>query len=118
LAATIAPAPCSWLRLAFHAPCGPHLICRPSGHSNQPYLSLHHPEATLAKTFHTCSSPATTQTKPHPALVVLGQESVHTMLSITHHWGATIHRSSDAHGSQLWISHCMNEENYRMLYAT
>jgi hypothetical protein len=93
LAATIAPAPCSWLRLAFLAPCRPHLICRPSGHSNQSYLSLHHPEATLAKTFHTCSSPATTQTKPHPTLVVLDQESVHTMLSITHHWGATIQMS-------------------------
>jgi hypothetical protein len=43
------------------------------------------PEATLVKTFHTCSSIATMQTKPHATPTTLGQELVHTKLSINHH---------------------------------
>jgi hypothetical protein len=42
-------------------------------------------EPTLAKSFHTCSSPATTQTKTHPTPAILGQETVHITLSTTHH---------------------------------
>jgi hypothetical protein len=42
-------------------------------------------EATLTKTFRFCSSPATTQTKRQPTPAIPGQESVHTMLSTTHH---------------------------------
>jgi hypothetical protein len=70
-----------------HLPtCGPHLI--PSGHR------VHRAEPTClstswrpqdAKTFRARSSPAPTQIKPQPAPAILGQESVHTMLSITHH---------------------------------
>jgi hypothetical protein len=48
-------------------------------------LSLHSSEATQAKTFRARSSPAPTQIKPQPAPAILGQESVHTTLSITHH---------------------------------
>jgi hypothetical protein len=36
-------------------------------------------------TFRACSSPAPTPVKPQPALAILGQESVHTTLSITYH---------------------------------
>jgi hypothetical protein len=36
-------------------------------------------------TFHACSSPAPTPVKPQPAPAILSEESVHTMLSITHH---------------------------------
>jgi hypothetical protein len=36
-------------------------------------------------TFLACSSPAPTPVKPQPAPAILSQESVHTMLSITHH---------------------------------
>jgi hypothetical protein len=36
-------------------------------------------------TFRACSLPAPTRVKPQPALAILSQESVHTMLSITHH---------------------------------
>jgi hypothetical protein len=36
-------------------------------------------------TFRACSSPAPTRVKPQPAPAILSQESVHTMLSITHH---------------------------------
>ena len=39
----------------------------PPGPSNQAYLSLHSSEAAMAKTFRTCSSPAPTLIKPHPA---------------------------------------------------
>jgi hypothetical protein len=48
-------------------------------------LSSPHLEASPATTFRTCSSPAPTQVKPQPAPAILSQESVHTMLSITHH---------------------------------
>jgi hypothetical protein len=36
-------------------------------------------------TFCACSSPTPTRIKPEPAPAILSQESVHTMLSITHH---------------------------------
>ena len=68
--------------------------CRPPGPSNQAYLSLHYSEATLAKTFRACSSPATTQTKPHRPPAVLGQELVHTTLSITHHTRSNLSTST------------------------
>jgi hypothetical protein len=38
-----------------------------------------------AMTFRACSSPAPTPVKLQPAPAILSQESVHTMLSITHH---------------------------------
>jgi hypothetical protein len=76
---------------------------RLSGPSNQAYLSLHHPKATLAKTSFSCSSPTTTQTKSHPASAILGQESVHSMLSITHYWEATIHWSSNTPSPQPYL---------------
>ena len=85
LAATSAPAPCSQLRLALLAPCGPHLIPSSTGSLELGLLASPSPEASQAKTFRACSSPATTQTKPLPTPTILGQESVHTTLSITHH---------------------------------
>jgi hypothetical protein len=57
--------------LLFMPPCGPHLT---------PHL-----EASPVTTFHACSSPTPTLVKPQPARAILSQESVHTMLSITHH---------------------------------
>jgi hypothetical protein len=36
-------------------------------------------------TFRACSSPAPTLVKPQPTPAILSQESIHTMLSITHH---------------------------------
>jgi hypothetical protein len=80
------PRNCTRLRLAFHSTMWPALdSVRPPGPSSWAYLSLHSSEATQAKTFRARSSPAPTQIKPQPALAILGQESVHTMLSITHH---------------------------------
>jgi hypothetical protein len=58
---------------------------RPPGPSSQAYLSLHSSEATQGKTFRARSSPAPTEIKPQHAPAILGQESVYTMLSITHH---------------------------------
>ena len=46
---------------SFLPPCEPHLIHRPSGPSNQAYLSLRSSEAAMAKTFRACSSPAPMQ---------------------------------------------------------
>jgi hypothetical protein len=57
----------------------------PQGLSNEAYLSSPHLEASPATTFRTCSSPAATPVKPRTAPAILSQESVHTMLSITHH---------------------------------
>jgi hypothetical protein len=57
----------------------------PPGPSNEAYLSSPHLEASPATTFRACSSPAPTLLKPQPAPAILSQESVHTMLSITHH---------------------------------
>jgi hypothetical protein len=81
-----ASAPVDDLVLLFLPPCSPHLI--PFGHR------VHRAEPTClstpqrprkAKTFRTRSSPTPTQIKPQPAPAILGHESVHTMLSITHH---------------------------------
>jgi hypothetical protein len=57
----------------------------PPGPSNEAYLSSPHLEASSATTFGACSSPAPTPVMPQPAPAILSQESVHTMLSITHH---------------------------------
>jgi hypothetical protein len=43
-------------------------------------------EASPATTFRACSSPAPTPVKSQPTPVILSQESVHTTLSITHHF--------------------------------
>jgi hypothetical protein len=93
LAATIAPAPCSRLRLALLAPCGSHLFSLhwPLGPSNQAFLYLYHPGGHLGLDLSRFSSPAPTQSKPQRTPTILGQESVHTMLSITHHRGTTFH---------------------------
>jgi hypothetical protein len=55
------------------------------GPSNQAYLFFPHLEPSPTITFLTCSSPAQTLVKLQPAPTILSQESVHTMLSITHH---------------------------------
>jgi hypothetical protein len=57
----------------------------PPGPSSEAYLSSPHLEASPATTFRACSSPAPTPVKSKPAPALLSQESVHTMLSITHH---------------------------------
>jgi hypothetical protein len=57
----------------------------PLGPSSEAYLSSPHLEASPATTFRACSSPAPTPIKPQPSPAILSQESVHTMLSITHH---------------------------------
>jgi hypothetical protein len=74
------------LVLLFMTPCGPHLI--PFGHrvhqANLTCLSTHQ-RPRKAKTFRACSSPAPMQIKLQLAPTILGQDSLHTMLSITHH---------------------------------
>jgi hypothetical protein len=57
----------------------------PPGPSSQANLSLHSSEALQGIDLSTRSSPAPTQIKPQLAPAILGQESVHTMLSTTHH---------------------------------
>jgi hypothetical protein len=71
--------------LPFLPPCSPHLTPLATGSLNQSYLSSPHLEASPATTFRACSSPAPTPDKLQPAPAILCQESVHTMLSITHH---------------------------------
>jgi hypothetical protein len=71
----------------------------PPGHSNQAYFSAPHLETSPASTFRACSLPAPTPIKPQPAPTILGQESVHTTLSITHHTrkqSSTIPRTTQA----------------------
>jgi hypothetical protein len=80
------PRNCTRLRLAFLATMWPALdLVRQPGLSSRAYLSLHSSEDTQAKTFRARSSPTPTQIKSQPAPAILGQESVHTTLSITHH---------------------------------
>jgi hypothetical protein len=71
-------------------------------------LSYPHLEASPATTFHACSSPALTPVKPQHAPVILSQESVHTMLSITHHTRkrpSTGPRTTHGPQGQIWKSH-------------
>jgi hypothetical protein len=56
-----------------------------SGPSNQAYLSSPHLEASPVTTFRTCFSLAPTPVMSQPAPAILSRESVHIMLSITHH---------------------------------
>jgi hypothetical protein len=71
--------------LLFLPPCSTHMISFGHRvHQAEP-TCLHSSKATQAKTFRTRSSPAPTQIKLQPAPAILGQESVHTTLSITHH---------------------------------
>jgi hypothetical protein len=72
--------------LPFLPPCGPHLI--PFGqlvHRAEPTCLSTPRRPHKAKTFRACSSHAPTQVKTQPTPAILDQESVHTMLSITHH---------------------------------
>jgi hypothetical protein len=81
-----APAPVDDFVLLFLPPRGPRLT--PSGHRvhrAEPTCLSTPPRPRKAKTFHTYYSPAPTRVKPQPAPAILGQESVHTTLSITHH---------------------------------
>jgi hypothetical protein len=71
--------------LLFMPPCGPHLSPLATGSLKRSLLVSPHLEASPAMTFRACSSPAPTPVKPQPAPAILSQESVHTMLSITHH---------------------------------
>jgi hypothetical protein len=71
--------------LLFLPPSGPHLAPLAIGSLKPCLLVFSTPESSPATTFRACSSPAPTPVKPQPAPVVLSQESVHTMLSITHH---------------------------------
>jgi hypothetical protein len=76
--------PCG--RLAFLATMQPTLD--PAGHrvtrAEPTYLSTPRRPCKV-KTFRACSSPAPTQIKPQPEPTILGNESVHTTLSLTHH---------------------------------
>jgi hypothetical protein len=81
-----APAPVDDFVLLFSPPCSPHLTPLATGSLESGLLvspllrgpARHRPFARH-------SSPAQTQIKPQPAPALLDQESVHTMLSITHH---------------------------------
>jgi hypothetical protein len=65
-------------------PCGPHLTPLATGSLERSLLVFSTPGGLPATTFRACSSPAPTPVKPQPAPAILSQESVHTMLSITH----------------------------------
>jgi hypothetical protein len=84
------PLPCTdsdrRLRLAFLATMRPALD--PAGHQVPRVRTscLSTPQRPRkALTFRAHSSPAPTQIKPQPTPAILGQELVHTTLSITHH---------------------------------
>jgi hypothetical protein len=84
------PLPCTGsgrrLRLAFLATMRPALD--PAGHwvpRVRPTCLFTLRRPRKAETFGAHSSPAPTKIKPQPASAILGQESVHTTLSITHH---------------------------------
>jgi hypothetical protein len=69
----------------FLPPCGPDLTPLATGSLESSLLVFSTPGGLSGTTFHACSSPAPTPVKPQPAPAILSQESVHTMLSITHH---------------------------------
>jgi hypothetical protein len=84
------PLPCTGfgrrLRLAFLATMRPAL--NPAGHRVprvRPTCLSTPRRPRKEQTFRAHSSPAPTRNKPQPAPAILGQESVHTTLSITHH---------------------------------
>jgi hypothetical protein len=80
------PAPVDNFVFLFLPPCGPHLTSLSHKvHRAEPTCLSTPRRPCKAKTFRACSSPAPTRVKPQPAPAILGQESVHTMLSITHH---------------------------------
>jgi hypothetical protein len=67
-------------------PCGPHLILFGHRVHRAEPTCLSTPRRTRkAKIIRARSSPAPTQIKLQPAPAILGQESLHTMLSTTHH---------------------------------
>jgi hypothetical protein len=77
---------CPRLHLAFLATMRPALD--PAGHwvpQAEPTCLSTPWRPCKSKTFRARSSPAPTQIKLQPAPTILGQESVHTTLSITHH---------------------------------
>jgi hypothetical protein len=81
--------------------------CWPPGPSSQAYLSFHSRRPHKALTFRARSSLAPTQIKPQPTPVILGQESVHTTLSITHHsqkWPSTGPRTLRSSSVMLLMS--------------
>jgi hypothetical protein len=90
--------------LPFLPPCDQHLTPLATGSLEPTLLGFSTLEASPATTFHACSSPAPTPVKSQLAPAILSQESVHTMLSITHH---TRKRPSTGprttHGSQHFI---------------
>jgi hypothetical protein len=69
----------------FLPPCDPHLTSLPTGSLEPNLLVFSTLEASPTTTFCAYSSPALALVKPQPATAILGQESVHTTLSITHH---------------------------------
>jgi hypothetical protein len=80
--------------LLFLPPCGLHLILLGHRVHRAVPTCLSTPRRPRnAKTFRARSSPAPMKIKPQPARAILGQESAHTTLSITHH---TKEQPSDA----------------------
>jgi hypothetical protein len=71
--------------LSFLPPCGLHLTLLATGSLKRSLLVFSTTRASPATTFHAGSSPAPTPVKSQPAPAILRHESVHTMLSITHH---------------------------------
>jgi hypothetical protein len=71
--------------LLLFPPCGLHLTPSDTRSLEPSLLVYSTPGGTPAWTFHACSSPAPTPIKTQPTPAILSQDSVHTMLSITHH---------------------------------
>jgi hypothetical protein len=70
--------------LLFLPPCGPHLTPLATGSLKPSLLVFSTPGGLTAMTFRAYYSLAPTLVKLQPAPAILSQESVHTMLSITH----------------------------------
>jgi hypothetical protein len=66
-------------------PCGPHLTPLSTRSLEPSLLVFSTPRGLTDNDLSHLFSPAPTTVKPQPAPAILSQESVHTMLSITHH---------------------------------
>jgi hypothetical protein len=71
--------------LSFLPSCDPHLSPLATESLERSLLVFSTPGGSPETTFRTCSSPPPMLVKPQPAPAIVSEESVHTMLSITHH---------------------------------
>jgi hypothetical protein len=88
--------------LLFMPPCGPHLTPLATGSLERSLLVFSTPGGLTGDDLSRLSSHAPTPVKPQPAPALLNQESVHTMLSITHYTRKRLSTGPrTTHGPQL-----------------